>query len=61
MMTRAVGNASRSRGVTLESRTSSRYAAAGAQLVIRKVYVKVKPQVHSEEVLADLATLQAPK
>jgi len=28
---------------------------------IRKVYVKVKPQAHSEEVLADLATLQAAK
>ena len=28
--------------------------------VIRKVYVKVKPQAHSEEVLADLATLQTP-
>ena len=26
---------------------------------IRKVYVKVKPQAHSEEVLADLAQLQA--
>ncbi|HEX3581267.1 MAG TPA: peroxiredoxin [Thermoanaerobaculia bacterium] len=29
--------------------------------VIRKVYVKVKPQAHSEEVLAELATLQAAK
>ena len=29
--------------------------------VIRKVYVKVSPAAHSEEVLADLATLQAAK
>jgi peroxiredoxin Q/BCP len=29
--------------------------------VIRKVYVKVKPAGHSDEVLADLATLQASK
>ena len=27
--------------------------------VIRKVYVKVKPQAHSDEILADLAQLQA--
>jgi|ERR1051326_316377 peroxiredoxin Q/BCP len=29
--------------------------------VIRKVYVKVKPATHSDDVLADLATLQAAK
>ena len=29
--------------------------------VIRKVYVKVKPAAHSDEVLADLAVLQAKK
>ena len=29
--------------------------------VIRKVYLKVKPTAHSEEVLADLDTLQAKK
>ena len=29
--------------------------------VIRKVYLKVKPPAHSEEVLADLDTLQAKK
>jgi peroxiredoxin Q/BCP len=29
--------------------------------VIRKVYVKVKPATHSDELLADLGTLQAKK
>jgi peroxiredoxin len=29
--------------------------------VIRKVYIKVSPQGHSEKVLADLQQLQSPK
>ena len=29
--------------------------------VVRKVYVKVNPAAHSDDVLADLATLQASK
>ena len=29
--------------------------------VIRKVYLKVNPATHSDDVLADLATLQAAK
>jgi thioredoxin-dependent peroxiredoxin len=45
-------------GMTLASRNTFLIDPAG---VIRKVYVKVSPQGHSEEVLADLQQLQSAK
>jgi thioredoxin-dependent peroxiredoxin len=45
-------------GMTLAARNTFLIDPAG---VIRKVYTKVSPQGHSEEVLADLAQLQAQK
>lgn len=45
-------------GVTYAARNTFLIDPSG---VIRKVYVKVKPAGHSDEVLADLATLQAAK
>jgi thioredoxin-dependent peroxiredoxin len=45
-------------GTTMAARNTFVIDPAG---VIRKVYVKVSPQGHSEEVLADLQTLQAAK
>jgi peroxiredoxin Q/BCP len=43
---------------TLSARNTFLIDPAG---VIRKVYVKVNPATHSDDVLADLATLKAPK
>jgi thioredoxin-dependent peroxiredoxin len=45
-------------GMTLAARNTFLIDPAG---VIRKVYTKVSPQGHSEEVLADLQQLQEPK
>ena len=45
-------------GMTLAARNTFLIDPNG---VIRKVYLKVSPQGHSEEVLADLDRLQAPK
>jgi len=45
-------------GMTLAARNTFLIDPTG---VIRKVYLKVNPQVHSEEVLADLDQLQATK
>jgi len=45
-------------GVTYAARNTFIIDPSG---VIRKVYVKVKPAGHSDEVLADLATLEAAK
>ncbi len=45
-------------GMTLAARNTFLIDPTG---VIRKVYLKVSPQGHSEEVLADLAQLQAAK
>ena len=51
---------------SLMTRDTTKYAARNTFLidpsgVIRKVYVKVNPTTHSEDLLADLAALQAPK
>ncbi len=51
---------------SLMTHEDKQYAARNTFLidpsgVIRKVYVKVNPQTHSEDVLADLAALQAAK
>ena len=58
-------NVSRSYGTTMEYEGNT-YAARNTFLidpkgVIRKVYMKVKPAEHSEQVLADLAQLQSAK
>jgi peroxiredoxin Q/BCP len=45
-------------GMTLAARNTFLIDPAG---VIRKVYLKVNPQGHSEEVLADLQQLQSAK
>lgn len=45
-------------GMTLAARHTFLIDPAG---VIRKVYLKVSPQGHSEEVLSDLEQLQAAK
>jgi thioredoxin-dependent peroxiredoxin len=45
-------------GMTLAARNTFLIDPAGT---IRKVYLKVNPQTHSEEVLADLAVLQSTK
>lgn len=53
-------------GVAIQEYQGTKYAARVSFLidptgVVRKVYPKVNPQKHSEEVLADLAELQAHK
>lgn len=45
-------------GMTLAARNTFLIDPSG---VIRKVYVKVNPQIHSEEVLADLQQMQSAK
>ena len=57
-VTAKYGSLSAHEGVTYAARNTFLIDPTG---VIRKVYVKVKPAGHSDEVLADLATLQASK
>ena len=56
--TTAYGSISTHEGTTYAARNTFLIDPSG---VIRKVYVKVKPATHSDEVLADLASLQASK
>jgi peroxiredoxin Q/BCP len=57
-MTKAYGSLAKSGDTEYAARNTFLIDPAG---VVRKVYVKVNPSAHSEDVLADLATLQASK
>ncbi|MCM3876352.1 MAG: peroxiredoxin [Thermoanaerobaculia bacterium] len=56
--TKAYGSLSTYQDKTYSARNTFLIDPAG---VVRKVYVKVSPATHSDDVLADLAALQAPK
>jgi peroxiredoxin Q/BCP len=57
-MTKAYGSLAKSGDTEYAARNTFLIDPAG---VVRKVYVKVNPSAHSDDVLADLATLQASK
>jgi peroxiredoxin Q/BCP len=57
-MTKAYGSLAKSGETEYAARNTFLIDPAG---VVRKVYVKVNPSAHSDDVLADLATLQASK
>ena len=57
-MTRAYGSLTKSGDTKYATRNTFLIDPAG---VVRKAYVKVNPATHSDDVLADLATLQASK
>jgi peroxiredoxin Q/BCP len=57
-MTKAYGSLASYLGVEVAARNTFLIDPSG---VIRKVYVKVKPATHSDDLLADLAQLQASK
>jgi peroxiredoxin Q/BCP len=57
-MTKAYGSLAKSGDNEYAARNTFLIDPAG---VVRKVYVKVNPSAHSDDVLADLATLQASK
>ena len=57
-VTKAYGSLAKSGKTEYAARNTFLVDPAG---VVRKVYVKVNPSAHSEDVLADLATLQASK
>src|ERR1035437_8690000 len=57
-VTKAYGSLAKSGETEYAARNTFLVDPAG---VVRKVYVKVNPSAHSEDVLADLATLQASK
>lgn len=57
-MTKAYGSLAKSGDTEYAARNTFLVDPAG---VVRKVYVKVNPSAHSDDVLADLGTLQASK
>ena len=57
-MTKAYGSLAKSGETEYAARNTFLIDPAG---VVRKVYVKVNPSAHSDDVLKDLATLQATK
>jgi peroxiredoxin Q/BCP len=57
-MTKAYGSLAKSGDTEYAARNTFLIDPAG---VVRKVYVKVNPSAHSDDVLTDLATLQASK